>query len=152
MRYSKFLFAICFWSACKGPDNSINMNKFDVVCNPVITKFFQNVELKKYDAAIDELLSENENIDLKDSATIALKSKFSVINQVSGVYRGNTLLKKRSIGDDIAIYSYLAKYDKKFYRFTFEFYNNGVRVKIYKFLFDDSVEFELEESLKLYMQ
>jgi len=128
------------------------MNKFDVVCNPVITKFFQNVELKKYDAAIDELLSENENIDLKDSATIALKSKFSVINQVSGVYRGNTLLKKRSIGDDIAIYSYLAKYDKKFYRFTFEFYNNGVRVKIYKFLFDDSVEFELEESLKLYMQ
>jgi hypothetical protein len=128
------------------------MNNFDKTCVPIIGNFFQKVSSKNYNAAIDELLSANENIDLKDSATIALKSKFSVINQVSGVYRGNSLIRKRSINDDIAIYSYLAKYDKKFYRFIFEFYNNGVQTKIYKFLFDDSAEFELEESLKLYMQ
>jgi|HubBroStandDraft_1064217.scaffolds.fasta_scaffold292911_1 hypothetical protein len=151
MSNCKILIIICFLVSCKSPD-SANMNNFDKTCVPIIESFFQKVSSKNYNTAINELLSANENIDLKDSATIALKSKFSVINQVSGVYRGNSLIKKRSINEDIAIYSYLAKYDKKFYRFIFEFYNNGVQTKIYKFLFDDSAEFELEESLKLYMQ
>jgi len=152
MKYCKVLVLICFLCGCKNTDNSNKINKFDSLCIPIIETFFHKVESKKYDPAIDELLSANENIDLKDSATIALKSRFSVINQVSGLYRGNSLIRKRSINEDIAIYSYLAKYDKKFYRFIFEFYNNGVQTKIYKFLFDDSAEYELEESLKLYMQ
>jgi hypothetical protein len=101
--------------------------------------------------AMDDLLSSNENIDLKDSSTIVLKDKFSNINRFSGAYRGNSLIKKKSINDDIAVYSYLAKYDKKFYRFVFVFYNNGVKTKIYKFMFDDTAELEIEESLKLYM-
>ena len=117
----------------------------------MIDSFFQKVESKNYNAAIDDLLSSNENIDLRDSATIALKGKFSSINQFSGAYRGNSLIKKKSLNDDIAVYSYLAKYDKKFYRFVFVFYNNGLKTKIYKFLFDDTAELEIEESLKLYM-
>jgi hypothetical protein len=72
-------------------------------------------------------------------------------NLLSGAYRGKSLIKKKSINDDIAVYSYLAKYDKKFYRFLFVFYNNGIKTKIYKFLFDDTAELEIEESLKLYM-
>jgi hypothetical protein len=59
-------------------------------------------------------------------------------------------LKKRFMNDDIGMYSYLAKYDKKFYRFVFMFYNNGKTVKLYKFLFDDNIDLELEESLKFY--
>jgi len=71
---------------------------------------------------------------------------------LAGPYRGESLLKKRTINDDIAVYSYLAKYDKKFYRFIFVFYNNGLKTRIYKFLFDDTAELEMEESLKLYME
>jgi hypothetical protein len=113
--------------------------------------FFNKVATGNYTGAIDDLLKSNENIDLLDSATIAMKERFASINRLSGKYRGFSLLKKRTINNDLAAYSYLAKYDKKFYRFIFVFYNNGIDTKIYKFLFDDTAELELEESLKLYM-
>jgi hypothetical protein len=151
MKYWKILIIICFWASCKSSDNADSISKFDMICIPIIDTFFQKVESKDYSAAIDDLLSSNENINLRDSATIALKGNFSVINQASGTYRGKSLIKKKSINDDIAVYSYLAKYDKKFYRFLFVFYNNGIKTKIYKFLFDDTAELEIEESLKLYM-
>jgi hypothetical protein len=151
MKYWKVLMIIFLGVSCKSSDNADSTGKFDTVCIPAIDSFFQKIESKNYNAAIDDLLSSNENIDLKDSSTIALKGNFSIINQVSGIYRGKSLLKKKSINDDIAVYSYLAKYDKKFYRFIFVFYNNGIKTKIYKFLFDDTAELEIEESLKLYM-
>ncbi len=119
MKYWKILMIICFLIGCKSSDNADSISKFDTVCIPTIDSFFQKVESKNYNAAIDDLLSSNENIDLKDSATIALKGNFSIINQVSGAYRGKSLIKKKSINDDIAVYSYLVKYDKKFYRFLF---------------------------------
>jgi len=143
---------ICFlFFGCKGGDNKDSASNLDSICVPIIDGFFQKMGTNNYKAAVDDLLSSNENIDLKDSGTIAMKDRFSAINQLSGAYRGKSLLKKKSINDDIAIYSYLVKYDKKFYRFVFVFYNNGVHTKIYKFLFDDTVEIEVEESLKLYM-
>ena len=151
MRYWKILTISLFLIGCKSSNNADSIGKLDGICIPMIDSFFQKVESKNYNAAIDDLLSSNENIDLRDSATIALKGKFSSINQFSGAYRGNSLIKKKSLNDDIAVYSYLAKYDKKFYRFVFVFYNNGLKTKIYKFLFDDTAELEIEESLKLYM-
>lgn len=134
---------------CKSSDTVDSLNKLDSTCTPAIDIFFQKIESNNYKAAMDDLLSSNENIDLKDSATIAMKERFVSINQLSGAYRGKSLLKKKIINDDIAVYSYLVKYDKKFYRFVF--YNNGIKTKIYKFLFDDTAEIEIEESLKLYM-
>ena len=137
--------------SCKSSNTADSLSKLDSTCIPLIDMFFQKIESNNYKAALDGLLSSNENIDLKDSGTIAMKEKFASINQFSGIYRGKSLLKKKSINDDIAVYSYLAKYDKKFYRFVFVFYNNGIKTKIYKFLFDDTAEIEIEESLKLYM-
>jgi hypothetical protein len=151
MRFYKILLISCFIVGCNGSNKTDTSSKLDAICVPIIDSFFQKVESKNYKVAIDDLLSSNENIDLKDSGTIVLKDKFATINQISGDYRGNSLLKKKSINNDIVVYSYLAKYDKKFYRFLFAFYNNGVKTKIYKFSFDDSAELEIEESLKLYM-
>jgi hypothetical protein len=125
--------------------------KLDEDCKPIINKFFNSLLSNNYRRAIDELLADNENIDQKDSNTISLKEKFYAINEGSGNYRGQTLIKKRGLNSDLAVFSYLAKYDKKFYRFVFVFYNNGVRTKIFKFSFDDNAALELEESLKLYL-
>jgi len=63
---------------------------------------------------------------------------------------GYKLLLKRSIHDKIIIYSYLVMYIVKFYRFVFIFYKPNEVIYPYKFIFDDTLEFELEESLKLY--
>lgn len=118
---------------------------------PLIDSFFKTVKNQEASVALEHLLKSNPNIDVADSATLRLKDNFILINQASGVYMGNRLLKKRFIEDDIGIYSYLAKYEKKFYRFVFMFYNNGNSVKLYKFLFDDNLDVELEESLKYYL-
>jgi hypothetical protein len=86
-----------------------------------------------------------------NSATVDLRNKFQFLNEAAGPYVGNSLLKERFLQDDIGIYSYLAKYDKKFYRFIFIFYNNGSKVRLYKFLFNDDLDDELEGSLKFYI-
>jgi hypothetical protein len=151
MKYWRIFLISSLFLSCKNANSSDSNSKLDSICIPVIDSFFQKIQTGNYKAAIDDLLTSNENIDLNDSETIAMKSKFSVINTLAGPYRGESLLKKRVINDDVGVYSYLAKYDKKFYRFIFVFYNNGIKTRIYKFLFDDTAELEMEESLKLYM-
>jgi len=118
---------------------------------PVIDGFFENIQKDKYQFAIDELLNKNENIDSKDSLTISLKKKFIGINESSGKFMSKRLLRSKQLDDDLGVYTYLVKYEKKFYRFVFVFYNNGNIVKIYRFSFDDVIDIELEEALKLYV-
>lgn len=130
-------------------DTTVNIDKN---VTPLIDKFFKDIKLGDYNKALENLLSQNENIDLKDSTTVSLQEKFNGINQYSGVYIDSKLLKKRFVKDAIGIYTYLVRYEKKFYRFTFIYYDNGTKVRIYKFTFDDVLELELEESLKLYTE
>ncbi|SRR5258708_7786051 len=150
MKSQVIYFVFCMLVSCK-TKNSEFSSKLDASCQPVIENFFKEIESNEYRGALDQLLSLNENINITDSGTISLKQKFYAMNQISGAYRGNSLLKRRFINDDIAIYAYLAKFDKKFYRFVFIFYNNGTSTKIDKFSFDDNSEVELEESIKLYL-
>ena len=60
-------------------------------------------------------------------------------------------MRKKLLEDDLGVYSYLVRYEKKFYRFVFVFYNNSKAVKIYRFSFDDTIDIELEEAIKLYV-
>lgn len=118
---------------------------------PIIDTFFNQVKSDKYKTALSELFSQNENIDLHDSLTINLENKFNAINESSGKFVSQRLLRKKELGDDLGVYIYLVKYEKKFYRFSFTFYNNGSSIKIYKFSFDDVIDIELEEGMKLYV-
>ncbi len=133
-----------------GCSSQPNKNSIDKKAMPLIDSLFKNVVTQNATAALEQLLASNPNINLRDSATINLQNSFVLINEASGPFMGYRLLKKRSLEDDITIYSYLAKYEKKFYRFVFIFYNNGKSIKLYKFLFDDNIDVELEESLKFY--
>jgi hypothetical protein len=123
----------------------------DKRCEKIIDVFFNGIAKGKYQSTLTEFLAANKNINLKDSNMIDLKNKFDVINQYSGKYVGYDLIKKRNLNDDVVIYSYLVKYEKKFYRFVFVFYNVNGTPLIYRFTFDDTLGLELEESLKLYV-
>lgn len=125
-------------------------SKLDGECVPQIDKFFDQMTKKNYDSALDSLLSSNKFINTRDSNALVLRQQFKFINEFAGPYIAYKLIKKRNINDDIGVYSYLVKYEKKFYRFVFIFYRATDKPKIYKFLFDDSMDVELEESLKLY--
>jgi hypothetical protein len=118
---------------------------------PTIRSFFADVQSGNYKRSLHDLLSKNENIDLQDSLTLQLENKFGVINEVSGRFVSERLLRKKELGDDLGVYVYLVKYEKKFYRFVFTFYNNGSSVKVYKFSFDDAIDIELEDGMKLYV-
>ena len=132
----------------KENDESKHLNEGVVV---IINNFFKIMKSGNFNNAIDELLSNNENIDIQDSLALNLKSKFKDVNQSSGKLISYRLLRKKSLANDLGVYSYIVKYDKKAYRFLFTFYNNDTRIKIYKFSFDDTLDIELEESLRLYL-
>lgn len=116
----------------------------------IVAKFFDQIQSGKYKDALDNLIGSNPNISLTDSATVKLKDGFKLINEYSGKYTGNKLLKERAIENDVLIRSYLVKYEKRFYRFTFIFYKADKVVNIFQFAYDDSINLELEESIKLY--
>jgi len=117
----------------------------------IVNSFFNSIKSGDYNKGLNELLGGNDFIDMKDSGTIQMQNKFRLLNEASGKFVSDKLLRKRSLGNDLAVYIYFVKYDKKFYRFTFTFYNNDSDVKIYKFEFDDTMDSEIVESLRFYL-
>lgn len=128
-----------------------NMDSINRKSQSNIDRFFAGIKEGKYEETLDQFLKSNNNINQEDTITLDLKHKFNTINQYSGKYIGYSLIKKRNLGNDVIVYSYLVKYEKKFYRFVFTFYNVNETPIIYKFVFDDNLDLELEESLKLYI-
>lgn len=127
-----------------------NTESFDKACTPIISGFFQKIKAGQYEEGIKELLMSNPNMNTDDSATINLKNQFKRLNNEAGKFVNFSLLSKRAVNNDLCIYSYLAKYDRRFYRFVFVFYNNDSNIRLYRYSFDSSIDLELEESLKFY--
>ena len=73
------------------------------------------------------------------------------MNETSGKFVSENLLRKKDIGNDLGVFIYFVKYERKFYRFIFTFYNYSGDIKIYKYSFDDKIDSELEEALRLYV-
>lgn len=140
-----------FYSCSQQANKDSSSNYLESESKSSIKVFFEKMQSGDYKIALNELLRKNENIDLQDSLTINLKNKFNAINESSGKYVSESFLRKRELPNDLGIYVYFVKYQTKFYRFTFTFYNNGSQVKIYKFSFDDTIDRELEEAIKLYV-
>lgn len=147
--YSCLLSIMLGCSQSKVQENT--SSDFSLKSKAVIEDFFENVKSGNYNASLKGLLSKNKNIDLLDSLTISLENKFAAINESSGKFMSKRLLRQKELESDLGVYVYLVKYEKKFYRFTFTFYNNDVEVKLYKFSFDDTIDVEIEEGIKLYV-
>ncbi len=133
-----------------GCNSQSSKSRIESKTMPIIDSFFNRVSNKEYSNAFDELLKSNPDINIEDSLTVESKKNFLYINNVAGVFIEYHLLKKRFISEDIAVYTYLAKYEKKYFRFFFMFYNNGKIIQLYKFRFDDDLASELEASLQYY--
>jgi hypothetical protein len=158
MKHSIFIpyIAICltlFSFSCKQQTGKHDISEYlDSHSLPLIDTFFLSVKSGTYKSGLISLLKDNQNIDLHDSSTILLVNKFNFINESSGKFFSNRLLRQNRIGDDLIVYSYLVKYEKTCYRYLFTFYNNGSKVKLFKFSFDDNLSSELEEGIKFYIK
>ena len=116
MKY--FLFLTLFYTI--GCNTFKKNSTIDNTASSIIDTFFSKIK-KEPQVALEDLLKTNPHIIIEDTATLNLKDKFNYINENAGVFMGYKLLKKRFIEDDIGIYSYLVKYEVKFYRFSFMF-------------------------------
>jgi hypothetical protein len=146
MRYWLILAVASLTVGCKENEGK----KIQQESMPTIDRFFLKLQTNDFATALNDLIASNPYILPGDSDVIDVRKRFSGIAEYSGAYRGRSFISKKIVNDDLAAFSYLVKYDKKFYRFIFVFYNNGTNTKIFKFSFDDSAELELEESMKLY--
>lgn len=149
--YFGFFIILILHGCDRNKEKENDSEYLDTQSSTIIKSFFESVQSGTYQNALAELLKKNRDIDLQDSMTLALERKFNAINQSSGKFVSDRLLRKKRIADDLGVYSYFVKYEKKFYRFIFTFYNNGSQVKIYKFSFDDVIDVELEEAIRLYV-
>lgn len=131
-------------------DNATSKSVIKEAATPLIEQFFKELSAGAHEQAIINLLATNENINLQDSAVLDLKTKIAFIATHTGNFVDHKLLKERDVEGAIAFYSYLVRYEKKYFRILFQFYNNGKSTKIYKFFYDETLDLEAEESLKLY--
>ncbi|RYZ87053.1 MAG: hypothetical protein EOP04_12570 [Proteobacteria bacterium] len=128
---------------CSTPKKSY----IESVSKPIVDSFFTEVR-NGQSLSVKRLLSRNAYIDVNDSTTNELIKQFDQIPNSFGPLLDYQLIRTRTIGSDLILYSYLAKYQTKFYRFNFVFYNNSKAVAIYRFSYDDNLVLELEESMK----
>lgn len=144
------LVILCLSMGCQNTNSSAkDQAGIDLAAKEIIDPFIEALNHPKIDDPLLKLFQSNGRFT--DSAIAELKQKFSLIQQQSGKFIEGKLVRKKKIGDDLAVYSYLIKYELKFYRFLFVFYNNSNVVKLYRFSFDDNIDIELEESLKFYV-
>ena len=129
-------------------DPGLHSELIDKFSEPFIDAFFKTIRTKGASVSVEKLLASNPEIDNSTTAAINLKRRLVTIHENSGRFMGYRLLKKRFLDDDIGVYSYLVKYEKNFYRFAFTFYNNGSSIRLFKFLFDDNIDAELERSIR----
>ena len=129
-------------------DPGLHSEVIDKFAEPFIDAFFKTIRTKGASVSIEKLLASNPEIDNSTPAAVNLKRRLVSIHENSGHFMGYRLLKKRSLDDDIGVYSYLVKYEKNFYRFSFTFYNNGSSIRLFRFLFDDDIDAELERSIR----
>jgi hypothetical protein len=131
-------------------DPGLHSELIDRFAEPFIDAFFKTLRTKGASVSIEKLLASNPEIDTSAPAAINLKRRLISIHDNGGRFIGYRLLKKRFLEDDIGVYSYLVKYEKNFFRFAFTFYNNDSSVRLFKFLFDDNIDAELERSIRFH--
>ena len=117
----------------------------------MIDEFFKLYQDKNSDAALDYIFGTNKWMKESKEQIDGIKFKISntVVKPMSTFY-GHDLITKKIIGDKLAYYTYLLRYDRQPIRFTFLFYNPNGQWRLQNFSFDDKIKEELEEASKAY--
>lgn len=73
----------------------------------------------------------------------------SLTEETVGPFLGYDFISKMNLTENYVLYSYLAKYDRQPFKFTFQFYRPGDKWMIYFFNIDDTIDSEMMEAAKL---
>jgi hypothetical protein len=100
------------------------------------------------DSAIDYIFGTNKLFANNPQINI-LKQKIDSLQLSLGKYIGHELISQRSATNSLVIYSYLVKHEDQPMRFIFMFYKPKNDWELYRFNYDDGMDTELLEAVKI---
>lgn len=113
---------------------------------------FIDMFFKKYktspDSAIDYIFATNK-LFTNLAQINAVKAKLDSGQAALGKYLGKELISQKSVSPGFVGYTYLAKHENEPIRFTFIFYKPQNDWILYRFNFDDAIDTELFDALKI---
>jgi hypothetical protein len=115
----------------------------------IADKFFA-LYAKEPIKAVEYAFSTNKWFDRQQDGITNLKNKLKNAIDISGDYCGFELLSEKTAGQSITMTTYIVKYDRQPFRFTFLFYKAKDTWRVNNFSFDDDIDKDLEEATKAY--
>lgn len=116
----------------------------------LIDEFFSRYKSKSPADAVDYIFSTNKWMTEAKDQIENIKFKLNGTIKVVGNYYGQNLITKKTVGEHLALYTFLVRYDRQPLRFNFVFYKANDQWTLYNFSYDDSIDEELKESAKAY--
>ena len=116
-------------------------------------QFYIETFFKKYkanpDSAIDYIFGTNQLFARNALQINVLKMKMDSLQLSLGKYTGRELISEKSASPSLVVYSYLVKHENQPVRFTFIFYKAQNEWTLYRFNYDDAMDQELFEAVKI---
>ncbi|EIM72288.1 hypothetical protein A3SI_19922 [Nitritalea halalkaliphila LW7] len=110
--------------------------------------FFDLYDSKGPSEALEFVFSTNDWIN--ETQTSELKNKLVELTKQLGNYQGKEVISKRSVGENLLLYTFLIKYDRQPIRYLFIYYKPNNKWQLQKFQYDDNLETELIEAASAY--
>ena len=114
----------------------------------VIDEFFKKYKEEGTGPALDYFFGTNKYF-VNPGGLAQLKVKLDSVRQSLGDYLGKELVAQKSASGSLVLYSYLVKHEVQPIRFTFILYKPHNYWVFYRFLYDDRMDQEMEEAVKI---
>lgn len=112
-----------------------------------IETFFKKYKTSS-DSAIDYIFGTNKLFTNLSQINL-LKSKLDSLQISLGPFIGRELIAEKSATNSLVIYSYIVKHENQPIRFIFMFYKPHNEWELYRFNYDDGMDAEMLESVKI---
>ncbi|GAA5040150.1 hypothetical protein GCM10011506_40310 [Marivirga lumbricoides] len=113
----------------------------------IVKTFFSKYEQNNMEA-LSYLFDSNDWMGESKEQIQNLKSQLAGTVQLLGEYYGYELLAKKKI-NQLELHTYFIKYDRQPLRFSILFYKPNDKWQLQNFSFDDTLDSELEEALRI---
>lgn len=142
---ARIIIVSSFFLILMAPPSVSHASKIDY--EVIIKKFFEIYKSGNSDKAVDYIFSTNRYVDKESIAQI--KNQMRNVKDIVGVYYGYEFINSKKIGDSLICVTYLVKYERQPFRFSFIFYKPLNEWIIFSFTSDDKYDVELKEATKI---
>lgn len=110
----------------------------------IITEFFK-IFKNSPGEAMDYAFSTNPWMKRNKDATDNIKNQFNTVLPLVGNYQGYELINEKTTGKSLKLLSYMVRFDRQPFRFTFIFYKPDAIWQVQNLKYDDNLDDELEK-------